>query len=361
MLLIVGSFLFTAACSNAQQAEAYVCPPCGQDCDKLHFSKAGECLHCGMTLVKKNKKKKTVAILLFDSVQIIDYTGPYEIFGQAGYKVYTVSKTGKMVNTVFGMKVTPTYSFANAPQPDILVIPGGDTRTIRKDQTTIDWVNKAYKKADRTMSVCTGAFVLAEAKLLDNKTVTTFHYALARLAKNYPKVKVVTDKRFVSDGKILTSAGLSAGMDGALAMVAEEQGLGRAQQIALNIEYIWQPEKKYARGEFADFKYLRGTRRLVRKLKHTDKITFTNTKGNTTYWNAHWNIQTKEANKVWSQITTHYDKQYKLAKQKYKANWSFKGTDNKDWKGEVTLQAVSGTKSDYQLVVKVWQKGNLQK
>ncbi len=353
---------FTTACLEAQpantKAEKYKCPPCGMDCDRLHFDKPGSCPHCHMPLQKAStiKPRTKVGILLFDGVQIIDYTGPYEIFGQAGYDVYTVSKTGQMISTAFKMKVQPNYSFANVPQPDILVVPGGQVNAARKDKATLAWLKSVYPQTQNLLSVCTGAFILAEAHLLDGKTATTFHRSLAKLRKQFPKVKVVTDKRFVDNGKIITSAGLSAGMDAALAVVAKKQGVGNAQKIALHIEYIWQPEKKFARGEFADVKYLRGTHRLIRQLrKLSSRIIFKQTQGDVSQWDARWQLTTGQVDKVWETIAAHYDTHHTLSINKQTAKWRFKGSDQSDWSGQVKLEPVAGKANDYQLIVKVWQ------
>src|SRR5262245_61992897 len=121
--------------------EEYVCPPCGCNKDGTVFSKPGGCPECGMRLVLKSSlanqqasqvaaqtprpPRQKVAILIFNGVQIIDYSGPYEVFGQAGFEVYTVAASPDMITTTMGLKVTPSYTFADVPKPDILIIPGG--------------------------------------------------------------------------------------------------------------------------------------------------------------------------------------------------------------------------------------------
>lgn len=364
VLGIIACITWGQAQSLASKKPIFVCPPCGMSCDKLKFDKAGNCPHCGMGLVKPGniKPRKKVAILLFDGVQIIDYTGPYEVFGQARYEVYTVAKANKMVTTTFGMKVQPDYSFANAPQPDILVIPGGVVAPSQKDDATIAWIKRIEKGTKHLMSVCNGAFILAQTKLLDHKTATTFYGQIASLRKNFPQTKVVSNQRFVDNGRIITSAGLSAGIEAALRVVAKEKGLGAAQSIALHIEYMWQPDKKFARAEFADFKYLKGTGKMISQLKFIDKVKFTNNQGDETHWNASWEFETKEVEKVWQQITKYYDKQknttYQLSSGKYQATWRFKGENQKDWIGQVILRPRQA--HHYQLMVKIWQKGKPQ-
>ena len=198
------------------------------------------------------EKPPTVVILLFNDVQIIDYSGPWEVFGESGFHVVTVAEDSAYVTTVFGQKVLPEYTFANSPDPDILLIPGGNTEAATADPKLIAWVHDNAAKAKHVLSVCTGAFLLAKAGLLDGLTATTFHGAIDDLARDYPKTHVVYDQRYVDNGKVITSAGLSSGIDGALHLVSELLGKGRAQRTALNMEYRWDPNLRYARAALAD-------------------------------------------------------------------------------------------------------------
>jgi len=196
-----------------------------------------------------------VAILLFEGVQIIDYTGPYEVFGQVrGFQVYTVSETGKPLTTAMGMNVTPKHSFASAPEPDILVVPGGDAAAAYENPRVVEWVRNSATKADHVMSVCNGAFILARAGLLDGKRATTFYGLIDELRSFAPKTEVVRDQRFVDNGKVITTAGLSSGIDGALYLVSKLRGEARAQELARHIEYDWHPESSFARAALADLR-----------------------------------------------------------------------------------------------------------
>jgi putative intracellular protease/amidase len=239
----------------AEGAKAYICPPCGKACDKLSFDKPGACPECGMNLVEKteaNSKPVTVSILLFDGVEIIDYSGPWEVFGQAGFEVHTVAEKSEAITTSFGQKVTPEFTLENSPKSDILLVPGGDTRASVNNPRLIKWVQSSAKDASHVMSVCTGAFILAKAGLLDGLTATTFHNAIEGLAKFAPKTKVVYDQRYVDNGKVITTAGLSSGIDGALYLVSKILGKGEAQSTALGLEYRWDDDANYARAAFAD-------------------------------------------------------------------------------------------------------------
>jgi putative intracellular protease/amidase len=195
---------------------------------------------------------KSVAILIFDGVEIIDYTGPYEVFGAAGCDVYTVAETRNPITTSMGMMVVPKYTFSDAPQPDVLVVPGGAINLARKSTATLKWVADVTGRVEHTMSVCNGAFILADAGLLDGLGATTTAGNIERLRTEFPRIKVAEDQRYVDNGKIVTAAGLSAGIDGALHVVARMFGNGLAQQVALVEEYDWHAHSGFARAALAD-------------------------------------------------------------------------------------------------------------
>jgi len=244
----------TQAASNKHK-KVYVCPDCGCAADNRTFDKPGNCPECGMALIEKidNKEQRpSVAILLFDNAEVIDYAGPWEVFGEAGFKVFTVAEKGAPINAVFGQKIVPDYTFANSPTADILLIPGGGVRNAVANPALIKWVQTNAKKSKQVMSVCTGAFILSKAGLLDDLSATTIEHAIEDLQKVSPKTRVVHDKRYVDNGKIITTAGLSSGIDGAFHLVARINGEGEAQAIALHMEYRWDPRSKYARAALAD-------------------------------------------------------------------------------------------------------------
>jgi putative intracellular protease/amidase len=204
---------------------------------------------------------RNLAILIFDGVQIIDYTGPYETFGHVysdsgpAFNVYTVSEKTDPITTAMGMSVNPKYSFANVPAPDVLVIPGGDVRGQLDNPTVIKWVQDKAKNAQIVMSVCNGAFILAKAGLLDGLEATTTASLIPSFKEAAPKTKVVDDQRFVDNGKIITTAGLSSGIDGSLHVIEKLFSKGTAQMAALGMEYNWDPDSKFARAALAD-KYM---------------------------------------------------------------------------------------------------------
>lgn len=193
-----------------------------------------------------------VGILLFDGVQIIDFAGPYEVFGAADFGVITVSHTGNPVTTAMGLKVTPDASFAEAPAFDVLLVPGGDVADAERDTALLDFVRTRARSSREVLSVCTGAFILASSGLLDGQQATTFTPRIDELARRYPSVHVVKDVRWTDNGRIITSAGLSSGIDAALHVVGRLRGVDAARSVALHLEYAWKPEGGFVRSRLAD-------------------------------------------------------------------------------------------------------------
>jgi putative intracellular protease/amidase len=211
------------------------------------------------------KPKMNVAILIFEGVQIIDYTGPYEVLGGWGKRnVYTVAEKPDPITTAMGMRVIPNYTFDNQPRPDIIIIPGGGSsepgaqaRGVggqMQNQKLIKWIQDNAAEARYVMSVCNGAFLLAKAGLLDGLEATTTAGLIEKLRGFAPRTKVVSDRRFVDNGKIVTTGGLTSGIDGALHLVEKLDGKGWAQTVAYGLEYDWRPEAGYARAAHADLK-----------------------------------------------------------------------------------------------------------
>ncbi|MCE9532221.1 MAG: DJ-1/PfpI family protein [Planctomycetes bacterium] len=177
--------------------------------------------------LKEKTKLKTVAILLFNGVELLDFAGPAEVFivaaeGKA-FRVVTVADSTKPLKTMGGITVTPDFDYTTAPKADILVVPGGNMAAV--GEAGRDWIKKTAKEAEIVMSVCFGAMLLAQTGLLDDIEATTHHWGIERLKKVAPKCKVVESKRFVDSGKIITTAGVTAGIDGALRIV--ERLLGK--------------------------------------------------------------------------------------------------------------------------------------
>lgn len=186
---------------------------------------------------------RTVAILLFDEVELLDFAGPFEVFSIAGrdgaFDVQTVAEATAPIHTRGGLTVTPHVVLDTAaPAADVLIVPGGQgARAAMRREAVLDWVRTGAETAEVVLSVCTGAFILARAGLLSGCTVTTHHSVLGRLAELAPDATVVDDRRFVDNGAIVTAAGISAGIDAALHVVGRLCGSAHAAATARHMEY----------------------------------------------------------------------------------------------------------------------------
>lgn len=197
-------------------------------------------------------KKLKVAIFIFNDVEVLDFAGPFEVFSRtrispgvearltqnsAPFKVFTIAKTEKPIRAIGGLKIIPTHSFANAPKIDLLIIPGGlGTRTLIKDKQLLHWICSQSKKVKRLASVCTGSLLLAKAGLLKNRKATTHWASLDLLKLIDPSIRVQKKKRFVDD-EIVTSAGISAGIDMSFYIVEKICGKKIAKETAKYMEY----------------------------------------------------------------------------------------------------------------------------
>ncbi|SDP20283.1 transcriptional regulator, AraC family with amidase-like domain [Streptomyces sp. cf386] len=184
--------------------------------------------------------QRTVLFVLFDDVQSLDVTGPLEVFAGAEthmpgtYRIRTASLDGAPVRTSGGLTVEPDHALADAPDPHTLVVPGGKgTRRPQPDLT--DWLRDHGPRAERLVSVCTGAILLAAAGLLDGRRATTHWAYCDKLARDHPAVEVDPDPIYVRDGYVATSAGVTSGIDLALALVEEDLGRDVALGIARHL------------------------------------------------------------------------------------------------------------------------------
>jgi transcriptional regulator GlxA family with amidase domain len=192
-------------------------------------------------------RPKNLAILIFDDVEVLDFCGPLEVFLIAGgqenlslFNVYTVAEKPDPIMTRNGLSVNPRYTISNCPQPGILLVPGGQgTRREINNPVLIDWIKECSQKAELILSVCTGALLLAKAGLLEGLTATTHHTAIELLKEVAPNTKIESTKRFVDNGKIILSAGISAGIDMSLYVVAKLLGKEQALKTAQYMEYDW--------------------------------------------------------------------------------------------------------------------------
>lgn len=233
-------FFLLPVLAMAQQRD-YVCPPCNNQCDSLGFHQPGKCPHCNMKLVERDSIQQqhqySICFYLYNGTEVLDFAGPMEVFSYAGFKIFTVGKTKDPVTVQGIMKVIPDYSIADAPPADYFAIFGGDDGVAAGDPAVISWIKSREPQTKGYFSVCTGAFVLGKAGLLDNLTITTFHSAIDNLQKVVPSAKVLKNVRYVDNGRVITTAGISAGIDGALHLVARLQGAEAAKRVAEYMEY----------------------------------------------------------------------------------------------------------------------------
>lgn len=189
-----------------------------------------------------------VAILIYEGVYLLDFCGPQEIFfdaaideNQKAFTVSLVAPTMDPIRTHSGTTIIPDFSIENYKNPDILVIPGGNLEIGTENAPLGKWILEEAIGCKIVLSVCTGAFILASLGMLDGLQSTTWYGATGYLQKKYPLVKVRKDTRVTDNGKIITTAGVSAGIDGALYVVSKIINQEVAKNTAQYIEYTWKP------------------------------------------------------------------------------------------------------------------------
>jgi len=202
-------------------------------------------------LMPNQDRLPTVGILIFDDVEVLDFCGPFEVFSTARlagehsddsqlFNVVTIAEEDKIITCRGGLLVKPHTTIENHPPLDILVVPGGQgTRRERHNQRLLNWLEQQDQHTNLTTSVCTGAFLLAERGLLDNHRATTHWSSIEWMRSTYSAVKMLADTRVVDEGHIITSAGVSAGIDMSLHVVSRLYGIAAAEWTARRMEYTW--------------------------------------------------------------------------------------------------------------------------
>jgi transcriptional regulator GlxA family with amidase domain len=194
--------------------------------------------------------RKRVGILIFPDVEVLDFCGPFEVFSvtrlneelrreeQSPFEVLLVAERAEPVTTTGGMKVTPHHTLETCPPLDVLVVPGGwGTRAEARNARLLEWIKARAKQVETLTSVCTGSMLLGQVGLLDGRHATTHWRSLQRMRESFPAVTVEEKQHVVEDGNVLTSAGISAGIDMALKVVARYHGEAVARNTARNMEY----------------------------------------------------------------------------------------------------------------------------
>jgi transcriptional regulator GlxA family with amidase domain len=189
--------------------------------------------------------KQNVAILIFPDVEVLDFAGPFEVFavtdelrGYDTFHTFTVAAAPGVLRARNGLQVVPDFTLENCPDPDVLVIPGGfGTRALLAQPALLEWLRIRARDASLVMSVCSGALVLAKLGLLDGLRATTHHELLGLLAKLAPAATIDPSQRFHDNGRILTAAGISAGIDCSLHLVGRLLGEAAVAKTAKYMEY----------------------------------------------------------------------------------------------------------------------------
>lgn len=197
-----------------------------------------------------------IGIYVFNNAEVLDFAGPFEVFTTATrvarhqqpdqprpFDVFSISQDGKPVTLRAGLVIQPDHSLTSHPMIDLLLVPGGIVTEQLKRPEVIDWIRKTNSNTQLTASVCTGAMLLASAGLLDGRSATTHWEDLAELQTSYPQVKVLAERRWVDEGHIVTSAGISAGIDMCLHLVERLAGRTLAEATARQMEYDWRNQE----------------------------------------------------------------------------------------------------------------------
>jgi transcriptional regulator GlxA family with amidase domain len=204
-------------------------------------------------------ERKTVGIVVFDDIEVLDFCGPFEVFSvvrineekrreePSPFDVLLVAQKGELITTTGNMKVIPDHSFAKCPKLDILCVPGGwGTRKELGNPVMLDWLRSRASAVELLTSVCTGSMLLGFAGLLDGRRATTHWRSLDWMRESFPKTSVVADQHVVEDGSLVTAAGISAGIDMALKVVTRYCGETVARATARHMEYSY-PESNARR------------------------------------------------------------------------------------------------------------------
>ena len=197
---------------------------------------------------------RQVGILIFDGVEVLDFCGPFEVFSVARrpgenseeqrlFNVRTIAEERRTIRTTGGLLVEPHLAINDGDAEthfDLLVVPGGQgTRRERLNAPLLDWIAAQDRQTELTTSVCTGAFLLAERGILDGKRATTHWASVGWMRDQYPAVTMLDDVRYVDEGRVVTSAGISAGIDMSLHVVSRLHGEETAAWTARRMEYDW--------------------------------------------------------------------------------------------------------------------------
>jgi len=193
-----------------------------------------------------------IGIYIYDHAEVLDFSGPFEVFTTASrvcnevdlFNVFLIGESGDPISARAGYRVIPNYGFHNHPKIDVLLIAGGVHTEEMKKAHVIHWISSQAKNATLVSSVCTGAFLLAKANLLQGRNVTTHWEDMIDLSNMFPELTVIKNTRWIEDENVITSGGISAGIDMSLYMVSKLHSLELANRTAKQMEYAWAKNSK---------------------------------------------------------------------------------------------------------------------
>lgn len=304
-------------------------------------------------------RRRKVAILVFDGVQTLDVGGAFEVFAQAGMQPFTVAKTKKAITTLAGLPLNPSFDFNDCPIPEILVVPGG--RVHDKDLEILNWLRGRAGTARQVMSVGKGALYLARAGMLGGVPATTSYDAIDELRELAPTARVSRSARYVDNGTVITAAGSAAVIDTALHVIEELDGLGRAQSVALHLEYDWRPSSRYARASLADrpIREMLGDTGFQVPPGRLRRWVLLSQEGDTRWWQRRWEadvdlapdevlaILNQKMAQRWSNLRTN------MTAADGTSDWRWVDSDGIAWIGSARVQKTDPVASRYAITIRV--------
>jgi transcriptional regulator GlxA family with amidase domain len=188
-----------------------------------------------------------VGIYIYDQAEVLDFSGPFEVFSTASrvckndnpFDVFLISESGNAISARAGYRVLPSYGFNDHPMIDVLIVAGGVHSNEMDKSQVIEWIYQQAKNASITASVCTGAFLLAKAKVLKEYKVTTHWEDIANLKSEFPQLSIIENVRWVDEGNIITSGGISAGIDMSLHLISRLHSNDLAEKTARQMDFSW--------------------------------------------------------------------------------------------------------------------------
>ncbi|HEY3249932.1 MAG TPA: DJ-1/PfpI family protein [Ignavibacteria bacterium] len=202
-------------------------------------------------------KNRNLGILIYNDVEVLDFAGPFEVFNAANevhgeniFNVFTIAETSEAISARNGLKVIPDCSINTCPALDILLVPGGNGRKFQMNNPVITgWIKKVFDDLELLLTVCTGVFIAGKAGVLNVKEATTHHGSYEEFGKNFPNINLVKYVKYVDSGKIVTSGGISAGINMSLFVIDKLIGENLGKKIAEHMEYDYNTGASAALGK----------------------------------------------------------------------------------------------------------------